>query len=334
LDWAIRQVKWARLVVLPIGHGEQASQTHPRNGFSLAVHLKLNGSPLARDGEIPFIRWASLLVLTMLTSHMNAVEDHLLAISRIPANAGHSLHKGTPREAFIREFLENHLNSTVAVGTGEIIDSRSRPNAQRNQFDIVIYKRNYPRLDFGGGINGFLAESVVATIEVKSTLDRKGIEQAVRAAHAVKALQKNEVKSFSTGYIPPSILSFVVAYDGPVNMQTVHDWLKETYKAFGIAEPNMPPAQDRSSIAGPALEGVFVLGKGFLNFDNAPYGFVKPEDRTAHPEIRWAIAQAERGSLLSLFLLLTVATSNVEGAWLNPLPYLEAFRVPSLQFGP
>ena len=272
-------------------------------------------------------------VLTMLAAHMNAVEDHLLSISRIPANAGHSLHKGTPREAFIREFLENHLNSTVAIGTGEIIDSRSKPNVQRNQFDIVIYKRNYPRLDFGGGINGFLAESVVATIEVKSTLDKAGIEQSVRAARAAKNLLRNEVKSFSSGYVPPSILSFVVAYDGPVNMQTVHVWIKETYEAMGIAEPDMPPEQNRSGIVGPALEGVFVLGKGFLNFDNAPYNFVKSEIRKDHPEIRWAIAQADRGSLLSLFLLLTVATSNVEGSWLNPLPYLETFRVSNLQYG-
>lgn len=88
----------------------------------------------------------------MLTAHINAVEDHLLAISKIPANSGHSLHKGTPREAFIREFLESHLNSTVAIGTGEIIDFQSQPSGKRNQFDIVIYKRNYPRLDFGGGV--------------------------------------------------------------------------------------------------------------------------------------------------------------------------------------
>lgn len=269
----------------------------------------------------------------MLVSHMKAVEDHLLAISRIPANSGHSLHKGTPREAFIREFLEKHLNSTVQIGTGEIIDSRSKPNEKRNQFDIVIYKRNYPRLDFGGGINGFLAESVVATIEVKSTLDKAGVEQAVRAARAAKLLRKNEVRSFSSGYIPPSILSFVVAYDGPAKMDTAHTWVKEAYQAQGIAEPEMSTDTDRSQIAGPALEGVFVLGKGFLNFDNAPYGFIQPDIRKEHPSIRWAIAQAESGSLLSLFLLLTVATSNVEGAWLNPLPYLQAFRVFDLQFG-
>jgi len=41
----------------------------------------------------------------MLKSHMDAVETSLIHISKIPANAGHTLHRGTPREAFIKEFL-------------------------------------------------------------------------------------------------------------------------------------------------------------------------------------------------------------------------------------
>ena len=107
----------------------------------------------------------------MLKSHIDTMENHLLAISQIPANAGHPLHKGTPREAFIKEFLASHLGEGVAIGTGEIIDANSGPNERRNQIDIVIHKRDYPKLDFGGGISGFLVESVVAIIEVKSTLE-------------------------------------------------------------------------------------------------------------------------------------------------------------------
>src|SRR6266516_2389057 len=91
----------------------------------------------------------------MLRAHMDAVEGSLLATSQIPANAGHSLHKGTPREAFIRQFLQGHLSERVAIGTGEIIDAHSPPNPpnnqQRHQFDIVVHKRDYPRLDIGGG---------------------------------------------------------------------------------------------------------------------------------------------------------------------------------------
>ncbi len=47
----------------------------------------------------------------VLKGHIDAVEAHLLAISRIPVNAGHPLHKGTPREAFIREVLEKHVTA-------------------------------------------------------------------------------------------------------------------------------------------------------------------------------------------------------------------------------
>ena len=49
-----------------------------------------------------------------------------------------------------------------------MIDANSQPGQKRNQIDIVIYKRDYPKLDFGGGISGFLVESVVATIEAQA----------------------------------------------------------------------------------------------------------------------------------------------------------------------
>ena len=181
----------------------------------------------------------------MLKSHIDAVENHLLAISKIPANTGHSLHKGTPREAFIREFLSNHLSERVAIGSGEIIDSNSRPNQPRNQIDIVIYKRDYPKLDFGGGINGFLAESVVATLEIKSTLDKPAIEQSIHTATNVKSLTKNIIQSFSTGYQPPSILSYVVAYDGPAKMETAHNWVVSAHTSQGIVSPQLPVTSDQ-----------------------------------------------------------------------------------------
>ena len=80
------------------------------------------------------------------------MEEHLLAIAQIPAGTGHPLHKGTPREAFIREFLQGHLSERVAVGTGEVISAQSRPGEDRNQLDVVIYKPELPRLDIGGDI--------------------------------------------------------------------------------------------------------------------------------------------------------------------------------------
>lgn len=202
----------------------------------------------------------------MLKSHMDAVEEHLLAISRIPANSGHSLHKGTPREAFIRAFLEDHLNQDLALGTGEIIDAESQPNVSRNQPDIVIYKKSYPRLSLGGGIHAFLAESVVATIEVKSTLTEVELRNSIRSATNVKALKRSVHTTFSAGYQPPSIFSYVLAYNGPAKLATVHEWIGRQHIESGIPEPDLPQSiQGRTLVPAPSIDGVFHLGKGFLH---------------------------------------------------------------------
>ncbi|MEG3848343.1 hypothetical protein QT971_13070 [Microcoleus sp. herbarium19] len=271
----------------------------------------------------------------MLKDHVGAVENHLLSISKIPANAGHTLHKGTPREAFIREFLQTHLSERVAIGTGEIIDAHSRAGGSRNQFDIVIYKRNYPKLDFGGGISGFLAESVVATIEVKSLLDKNAIRQSIEAARNAKKLQRNLVSSFSAGYIPPGILNYVVAYDGPVNIETVYKWIPEIHIEKNIVPPKLnPDVKTRISTPSSSIDGVFLLGKGFIYFDNVPFGFFNEDVRTKFPDTQWVIGSSLDGNLLLLFVFLTQAASGVEGAWLNPVPYLSTFTVQDLKCAP
>jgi hypothetical protein len=270
----------------------------------------------------------------MLRSHMAAVENHLLSISKIPANAGHSLHKGTPREAFIREFLDSHLSERVAIGSGEIIDSDSRPGQKRNQIDIVIYKRDYPKLDFGGGINGFLAESVVATIEVKSILDKAAIKQGVQTARTIKSLKKSLVTSFHTGYQPPSILSYVVGYDGPNQVDSLHKWIAEVHQEESVVNPVMGNTlKDRIAMASPSVDGVFLLGRGFVYFDNVPIGFITDAVRNQHPDIRWMIADSVDGNILLLFTFLTQAVSGVSGSWLNPIPYLSSFDVRNARFG-
>lgn len=270
----------------------------------------------------------------MLTAHMNANERVLIETSRIPANAGHSLHKGTPREAFIKQFLESHLPSHVAIGTGEIIDADSKPNEQRNQHDIILYKKNYPKLDFGGGINGFLIESVIATIEVKSTLDNDGVMQAVKAANNSKKLISNGVSSFYSGYIPPKVLNYVIAYDGPAKMDTVLNWLISSQSNIGIIDGDLPLEQEsRLTTPASSLDGVFILGKGFIYFDNVLMGFANNSFRKSHVHAKWIYKDIEFGSLLLLFLFLQNATANIDGSQLNPIPYLKSMKIDSFSFG-
>lgn len=270
----------------------------------------------------------------MLQAHFDAIERRLLATSQVPANSGHTLHRGTPREAFVREFLQSHLSERVAIGSGEIIDAHSAPRDQRNQFDLVIHRRDYPKLDFGGGVSAFLAESVVATIEVKSILDRGAIRQSVAAARKAKTLQRHLVSAFHAGYQPPSILNYVVAYEGPAQMVTVRDWVYESQREAGLPEPVLPVTrQERETIASPALDGTFVLGKGFWYFDNAPASLIPDQVVAENPHIRWVYADTPTNNVLLLFLFLTIAASGVSGAWVNPLAYLDRVSFGTVNWG-
>ena len=263
----------------------------------------------------------------MLKSHMEAVENSLASIYQVPSNAGHPLHRGSPREAFIREFLQKHLSDNVAIGSGEIIDAKSLPRQSRNQYDIVIYKRNYPKLDFGGGITGFLIESVIATIEVKSLLDHSGIEQSVCAAHNAKNLIPNVNWSFSTGWVPPKVLNYVVAYDGPQHMSTVHGWILNSHRSKNIPLPSFNN-QNRDSTPGTSLDGVFLLKKGFLKLNNTPLSF------SQQPPIgsTYTISDNQANNLLVLFLALQEACNNIEGAWFDPVPYLHNAKFQNIGF--
>jgi hypothetical protein len=267
---------------------------------------------------------------TLLKAHLDAVERQLLAISQIPANAGHMLHRGTPREAFIREFLTGHLSAKLSVGTGEIIDANSQPRQPRNQFDIVIYKSEYPKIDLGGGISAFLSESVVATIEVKSLLTAAELDVAVKNAATAKKLQRNLIQSFQAGWVPPGIISLVVAYAGPAQIATVHGWLLNSEKNQGLNQTQLPPNGDmRTGISSESVESIICLGLGSINFDNAPMSLLNDQIRANQPDSKRQVIQSADGNLLWLFLLLTQAASNTTAQWPDLATYLQRVRFQS-----
>src|SRR3972149_11697895 len=90
--------------------------------------------------------------MELLSAHMNAIEQVLLAQSKIAHNAGHPNLRGGPREWFIRDFLQSHLPSTLEIGQGEIIDVNSIPNPSpgnyRPQVDVVIYRSDMPKISY------------------------------------------------------------------------------------------------------------------------------------------------------------------------------------------
>ncbi len=264
----------------------------------------------------------------MLITHFSHLEKELLTVAQRPASSGHSLHKGTPRESFVRTYLESHLSSLLAIGSGEVIDCTSRPSDPRPQVDLVVYKRQYPKLNLGGGIDAFFAESVLATIEVKSTVTKDELRQAMRAALKLKALARDQasVWTIGPGYKPPGMLCFVVAYDGPAQMETLQGWVRELDAELGVIyAPLGATLGERLQSVAPALDGIFVFGKGFVVHDSLPITLITDTQRAEIP-FRWVTVNVTRGGLLLFFCVLSTAGAGVVFHGLNALPYLQKAR--------
>lgn len=261
----------------------------------------------------------------MLAEHLNAQEKKLMAEFESSSSSGHNVNKGNAREQFVKTFLENHLAATVAIGAGEIIDSDSQANEQRNQHDVIIYRNCYPKLHLGKD-DCFLAESVIATIEVKSKLSEKDLRQAVVAAQNSKKLKRNINSSIQAGYLPPGILNYLVAYQGPEKMETIVGWLKKIEKENNFNSDIPKTEQERWNTTSGTIDGIFVLNKGFVYFDNSPISFFEHDYETPQP-IGWNYSNTEKGNLVMLFTLLQQAVSNFQASWVNLIPYLKRFDV-------
>lgn len=259
----------------------------------------------------------------MLKTHFDAVEQALLAMGDVSSHAGHPIHVGTPREWLLKSFLSQHLPSVFELGTGEIISAASKPGERRNQFDLVVHRREHLRLDYGGGIAAYVIEAVSATIEVKSTLTYEEFKKASAAARTIKALPKSIGGGIAFGKPPPTPVCYIVAFDGPKNMATVYEWIRRLITEDKFSFPELPPkVNDRISVQCPGIDAVFVLGKGFLYFDNAPMGWFPDEERQKNPKISWIWSNQNKGNLLYFFMLLNWVISGFKYEQINPVAYI------------
>ncbi|MDF5892713.1 hypothetical protein P4A93_13900 [Pseudomonas syringae pv. syringae] len=182
-------------------------------------------------------------------------------------------------------------------------------------------------------MSAFLVESVIATIEIKSTLDKQGVEQAVAAACNVKKLKSNVFKFVQIGYELPSVVSFIFAYSGPVKNTTSYKWLQAAHVKLGVKAESVS-FPDRWKASAPSIDGVFVLKKGFIHFDNIPDTLTPSDVRAANPHSCWVSVESEESVLLYFFFLLTnvcvhSASFAVDAAkYISTIPKEKFFLMP------
>lgn len=260
----------------------------------------------------------------VMVEHCARREKELLSRYEASRTASNPDVVGQVREVFVRDFLRTHLTETVAIGQGEVIDCESQDVGQmRNQHDVVVYRKEYPRLHLAEDTHVFLAESVVATIEVKSTLTEAELKKAVRAARNVKKLKISRRSVIRSGYVPPAIQCHVVAYAGPTKVATVHKWLNRSYSELGLKHPEWGNTwRKRISHAAPAIDGVFILGKGNILYDNSPIWTVRDKQREGTHDGAWMAKKTPDQNLLILFLILATALSGCRLAAFDLNPYI------------
>ncbi len=124
-----------------------------------------------------FDEWSQII-----SRFLKAEADLLTSVAK------HDIEADSPRSAFIRSVLDLFLPSNYAVGSGRIIDSAGKSSAP---IDIVIYRRDFPRLNLPGSADVFIYESVLATIEVRTKLVRKTLFQALDTCVSVADLKSS-----------------------------------------------------------------------------------------------------------------------------------------------
>lgn len=132
--------------------------------------------------------------------------------------------KGSEREAFINTILKSVIAPPFRIGSGDVIDNEGNRSGQQ---DIVI--------EHGGGISFpliahetprlYLAESVCAVVEVKSSLEGQWdeVESTALKLHNVK---REPVRKKAPNNNPDPIPLLVVGYRGWKRPQTYREKLR------------------------------------------------------------------------------------------------------------
>ncbi|MBA1195588.1 hypothetical protein G7011_00475 [Pseudomonas plecoglossicida] len=133
----------------------------------------------------------------MFETMFKAKVDELRSLFLATKNVGHNGEKGSFREAFVVDLLQQFLPFHYGLGSGLIVDKWGR---QSPQVDIVIYdKRTLPPIFERGGRGIYPLDSVLRVIEVKSVVNGSSLEQFSQLIEALDPHNPAGLKMASKG---------------------------------------------------------------------------------------------------------------------------------------
>ena len=195
----------------------------------------------------------------------------------------HSSTIGQAREFLVARLLKTILPTGVHIGSGKVIDSDGK---ESKQVDIIIYDPRFPLMKLeGGGL--YPVEGVLATIEIKSSLDdnqlrlslencRSVLDLRVMGEHREEAerqiafyMHKGEITHaeaqhrFLYRYHPAT---YVFSFNSKTSLDTTCKSITSWWEGIGWMNSNYFPLLPRVIVAG-GIVGVTNDGRITLSSD-------------------------------------------------------------------
>lgn len=142
----------------------------------------------------------------------------------------HFAERGAEAEIILADFLNLHLPKRYAAGSGLIIDNNNNISSQT---DVIIYDAlNSPIYRQGERVLILPSDNVASVIEVKSSLNKRQLEDAAQKIASVKSLDKSPITgadqpvTFSS-LITTKTLGAVFAYGADTSLETLTENLRD-----------------------------------------------------------------------------------------------------------
>lgn len=157
----------------------------------------------------------------MILYNLRLMAKNLMAeFQEVTEPLEHNGVKGSLREEILTNCLKELLPQKYSVGSGIIVDA---DQTQSRQQDFFIYDAfDSPVFLKRSSYQVVPIESVYATVEIKSSLNKNELEKCVRNIQSVKKLKLTPAKTLQ--WTPPrenQVIGMVFAYTSDISLETV-----------------------------------------------------------------------------------------------------------------
>jgi len=217
----------------------------------------------------------------------------------------HPVEIGGRRETVVRTFLRDELPQTYAVARGEFVAACGEASPQ---IDALIYDRAVPPLvPEADGTVLLAAECVHAAIEIKPTIGRSTLAEAVANARRIKTVPRTAVLR-PQGHPPPRPCP--PAFAGLFTFASIQP--RRVHRLLAELEGDVSPNQGIDCVC--MLDrGIVFRYPGLLAPMALPIGIEPPPGDG--PRMPLVCIEARENTLLCFHLLLTQALAARPHAW-------------------